>query len=156
MAQSVRMSNDEAWAVIERAHTGILTSLRRDGSPISLPVWFVALDRHIFVAGPAHTKKFARIRNDARVSFLVESGTAWAGLTGVHLSGRAVFVPDGARFDEVMEALHAKYEQFRTSRTEMPAETRARYETRRALVEIVPDARVLSWDNARLFVAPPQ
>ena len=44
------------------AHTGVLTSLRRDGAPVSLPVWFVALDRRIYVSGPARTKKFARIR----------------------------------------------------------------------------------------------
>ncbi len=59
------------------------------GAPISLPVWFVALDRRIYVAGPAHTKKFARIRNDPRVAFVVESGTHWAELVGVHLTGRA-------------------------------------------------------------------
>ncbi len=58
MARSVRMNNDEAWAVLESAHTGVLTSLRADGWPISLPVWFGALDRRIYVAGQAHTKKF--------------------------------------------------------------------------------------------------
>ena len=89
MARSVRMNGDEAWAVLENAHTGVLTSLRADGWPISLPVWFVALDRRIYVAGPAHTKKFARIRNDPRVSFVVESGTQWAELVGVQLTGRA-------------------------------------------------------------------
>jgi nitroimidazol reductase NimA-like FMN-containing flavoprotein (pyridoxamine 5'-phosphate oxidase superfamily) len=151
MAQSVRMSGDEAWGVVERAHSGVLTSLRRDGSPISLPVWFVALDRHVFVAGPADTKKFARIRNDARVSFLVESGTSWAELVGVHLTGCAEFVPEGSRFDDAMKALHSKYREFRTPRAEMPSATRAQYESGTALIEIVPDDRILSWDNARLF-----
>ncbi len=155
MARSVRMNDDEAWTVLENAHTGILTSLRADGWPISSPVWFVALDRRIYVSGPAHTKKFARIRNDPRVSFVVESGAHWAELVGVHLTGRAGFVGGGEQLDQVMTALHAKYERFRTPRPEMPSATRAHYETRTATIEIVPDERILSWDNARLFAPEP-
>jgi PPOX class probable F420-dependent enzyme len=151
VARTVRMSDDEAWAVLEHAHTGVLTSLRADGWPISLPVWFAALDRRIYVAGPAHTKKFARIRKDPRVSFVVESGTRWAELVGVSLTGRAGVVEAGAQHDRVMAALHAKYEAFRTARPHMPAATRANYETPTTTIEIVPDARILSWDNSRLF-----
>jgi hypothetical protein len=54
-----------------------------------------------------------------------------------------------------MAALHAKYEGFRTPRPQMPSATRAHYETRTVTIEIVPDDRILSWDNARLF-APEQ
>jgi hypothetical protein len=32
----------------------------------------------------------------------------------------------------------------------MPDATRAHYEVGRTTIEIVPDARILSWDNARL------
>ena len=133
MTRRVRMDDDHAWTVLEQAHTGVLTSLRRDGWPISLPVWFVVIDRRIYVAGPSPTKKFARIRHDPRVSFLVESGTAWAELTGVHVTGFATFVEEGAQLDRVTAALHTKYEPSISS------------------VEIVPDDRLLSWDNAQLF-----
>ncbi len=61
---SVRLTPDEAWAVLERAHTGILTTLRRDGMPISLPMWFVVLDRTICISAPSGTKKLARLRHD--------------------------------------------------------------------------------------------
>ncbi|MGZ4675946.1 MAG: pyridoxamine 5'-phosphate oxidase family protein [Acidimicrobiia bacterium] len=151
MAGSVRMTDDEAWSVLAASHTGILTSLRRDGCPITLPVWFVVLDRHVYVSGPAATKKFSRIRRDPRVSFLVEHGTHWVELVGVLLSGRATLVPDGALADRVAAALREKYDAFRLPRTAMPDATRARYETPIATVEIVPDGRLLSWDNARLF-----
>ena len=96
MARSVRLSPDEAWGIIEHAHTGIFTSLRRDGTPVALPVWFVSLDRRIYVSGPAGSKKFARVRRDPRVSFLVESGTRWAELVAVHLSGDAHRLTDAA------------------------------------------------------------
>ena len=70
---SVRLSSDEAWEVLAHAHTGILTSLRRDGRPITLPVWFAVLDRRIYVSGPATAKRHARVRRDPRVAFLVDT-----------------------------------------------------------------------------------
>jgi PPOX class probable F420-dependent enzyme len=151
VAPSVRLSADEAWETLARAHTGVLTSLRRDGAPISLPVWFAVLDRKIYVSGPSRTHKFARIRNDPRVSFLVESGERWNELVGVHVTGRARTVEERGLRERVASALHEKYSQFRTPREQMPDSTRAHYETSTTTIEIVPDDRVVSWDNARLF-----
>ena len=153
MAGSIRLSPSEAWQVIEDAHTGILTTLRRDGMPVSLPVWFVVLDRRVYVAGPARTKKFARIRRDARVAFLVESGTAWAELVGVHLTGTARELDDPELLARVHAALDAKYSAFRSDHALMPARTAQHYETATATIAIEPDERVLSWDNARLFAS---
>ena len=45
------MTSDEAWARIESAHTGIITSLRRDGTPVALPMWFCVVDRAVHVGG---------------------------------------------------------------------------------------------------------
>jgi nitroimidazol reductase NimA-like FMN-containing flavoprotein (pyridoxamine 5'-phosphate oxidase superfamily) len=147
---SVRLSADEAWAVVAAAHTGIFTSLRRDGMPIALPLWFVALDRRIYVSGPATAKRVARLRRDPRVSFLVESGTRWVELRAVHLTGQARVVTEPELVARVAAALDAKYAAFRTRRSAMPAATRAYYEAELATIEITPDAHILSWDNARL------
>lgn len=151
MARSVRLTRDEVWDRLGRAHTGILTTLRRDGMPISLPVWYVALDRRIYVSGPARTRKFGRIRRDPRVSFLVESGAAWAELVGVHLTGTAHVVEDAALLERVQTELDLKYSRFRLDRARMPEATRAHYDVETATVEIRPDERILSWDNAKLF-----
>ena len=104
-----------------------MTSLRRDGVPVSLPVWFVVDDRSVLVAGPAASHKFTRIRRDGRIAFLVESGEAWKDLRAVHLIGRADLVerPDWESVDALFEA---KYLGFRTPREEMPASARARYD----------------------------
>ena len=148
---SVRLSEEEAWEVLRTAHTGILTTLRRDGSPIALPVWFVAEDRTLYVSGPKSGKKWGRVRNDPRVSFLVESGAAWKELCAVHVSGRAEIVdaPDWERIDGL---LGEKYRGFITPREEMPERTREHYDVGRALMRIVPDGRLLTWDNSRLEV----
>src|SRR5579862_3085339 len=95
-AMSIRLTAEEAWDVLEQSHTGILTTLRADGSPITLPIWFVALDRTICFSAPSRTKKVARVRRDPRASFLVESGERWAELRAVHLSGEVAFVEDDA------------------------------------------------------------
>ena len=147
---SVRPSLDEAWVVLEASHTGMFTSLRRDGTPITLPIWFVALDRRIYVSGPSTAKRVARVRRDPRVSFLVESGKRWAKLRAVHLTGRARVVTEPDLLARVTAALDAKYAPFRTQRTAMPGATRAHYEVALATIEITPDEHILSWDNARL------
>lgn len=150
---SIRLSEAEAWRVIADAHTGIFTSLRADGVPISLPVWFVALDGRVYLASPTRRKKVARVRNDARVSFLVESGERWAELRGVHLTGVARVVTAPELVARVHGALHAKYDAFRTQRSAIPDETRSVYEADATTIEIVPDERILSWDNARIPIA---
>jgi PPOX class probable F420-dependent enzyme len=144
------LSSDEAWAVLASAHTGVLTTLRSDGFPISLPVWFVAHDRRIYSSTPARTKKVARIGRDPRVAFLVESGERWVELRAVHLTGRAHVVDDPATAAPFHALLEEKYRGFRPSRDALPDKSRQYYEAGRALIEIVPDERILTWDNSRL------
>jgi nitroimidazol reductase NimA-like FMN-containing flavoprotein (pyridoxamine 5'-phosphate oxidase superfamily) len=147
---SVALSADDAWALVTASHTGIFTSLRRDGVPIALPVWFAVLDRRIYVSGPVTVKRLLRVRRDPRVSFLVESGERWAELRAVHLTGQARIVTEPELLEKVAAALNAKYAAFRTARSAMPAATRGHYEVARATIEITPDPRMISWDNARL------
>jgi PPOX class probable F420-dependent enzyme len=146
---SVRLTPDEAWDVLARAHTGILTTLRRDGMPISLPMWFAVIDRTIGISAPSGTKKLSRIKHDPRASFLVESGERWAELEAVHLTGRLEFVTDAAGMDRIADALDVKYAAFRTSTTEMSQATRDHY-AGRSYLRLVPDDRILSWDNRKL------
>lgn len=143
------MTQDEAWDFLARSHTGILTTLRADGFPVSLPVWFVVQDRTVLVAGPGHTKKFVRVRNDERCGFLVETGERWAELIAVHLSGRARIV-EAPDWDHVDALLDAKYAGYRTPRSEMPDETRDYYDNSRRLLAIEAEGRLLNWDNRRL------
>lgn len=150
-ARGVRLSSDEAWEVVERSHTGILATLRRDGVPIMLPLWFVALDRRIYLRTGADSKKARRIRHDPRASFLVESGERWAELCAVHLTGTITSLEeDSPLLAQVDQAFEAKYAGFRTASTKMSDATRAYYARPRAFFCLTPDERLLTWDNARL------
>jgi len=147
----VRMSDDEAWAFLEQGHTGILTTVRRDGRPVALPVWYVVLDREVYVGTPSGSQKVARIRRDPRAAFLVEAGERWAELRAVHLDGTVEVVDDAERCERVDAAVQEKYAAWQTPRRDMPAASRRHY-AGRTFLRFVPDGRPVSWDNRKLDV----
>jgi len=149
----IRLSPDEAWDVIGQSHTGILTTLRADGSPVTLPTWFVVLDRTICLFTPSGTKKLLRIRRDPRASFLVESGERWAELCAVHLSGVVEIVDDESTKARITQALDEKYAAFRS--TNQMSQATTDYYANRTFLRLVPGPRLLTWDNSRLSAAEP-
>jgi nitroimidazol reductase NimA-like FMN-containing flavoprotein (pyridoxamine 5'-phosphate oxidase superfamily) len=146
---NVRMTDDEAWAMLRDAHTGIFTSLRSDGVPIALPLWFAAIDGAIYFN--TRGKKLIRVRNDPRSSFLVEAGARWVDLNAVHLTGRAEIIELDPDLRAAFGAeIKRKYARFRGVSV-MPEESKRHYETARGgVVRFTPDARILTWDNRKL------
>ena len=150
--RGVRMTEDEAWDFVEQAHTGIFTTLRRDGVPITLPVWFATLDRRIYVV--TRGKKVQRVAHDARSSFLVEAGERWAELQAVHLTGRSSIIEPAEDLEQrIGEQMTRKYRTFRTAPRAIPTATKPHYAKQGATIELVPDERILSWDNHHLGLA---
>jgi nitroimidazol reductase NimA-like FMN-containing flavoprotein (pyridoxamine 5'-phosphate oxidase superfamily) len=149
----IRLTQEEAWDFIEQSHTGIFGTLRSDGAPIMLPIWFVVIDRRIYVRTGSESMKAKRARRDARASFLVESGEQWAELQAVHMVGGITEVDvESDRGIEAEEKFTAKYAPFRTESSRMSQTTRSRYAAQRVFLEFEPDERILSWDNRRLGV----
>lgn len=144
--RGVRMTHEEAWAFLADGHTGIFTTLRRDGYPIALPVWFAVVDEAIYMS--TRGKKLDRVRHDPRCSFLVEDGMRWAELRAVHVTGEATVLDelDDVVAERVRAELQRKYAPFRTSMSAMPSATRSEYSSG-SMVRMVPHSRVLSWDN---------
>jgi general stress protein 26 len=146
---TIRLTVDEAWEAVESAHTGILTTLRRDGMPIALPVWFVVDDRSIAMMTPAGTKKITRVRHDPRGSFLVESGQRYTELRAVHLTGHVQVVEDAPTMSWIEAAVNDKYAAFRPPAASLPAAAQAYY-AKQVFLRFVPDGGILTWDNARI------
>ena len=148
--RSVRMSEDEAWQMLEHSVNGILTTLRRDGRPVSLPIWYAVLDRRIYMN--TRGRKVERARHDPRCSFLVEAGERWGDLRAVHLEGAiSVIEPDPELAERIRAALDAKYSALRVNRAAMPAATQESYARRQdAILELVPEGKMLTWDNRHL------
>jgi Pyridoxamine 5'-phosphate oxidase len=107
---TVRLTEDEAWEMLARAHTGIVTTLRRDGWPISLPMWFSVVDRRIYMSTLVASKKALRIKRDERACFMVESGEAWKDLAAVVIPVRASLIdPDCDEGKSALAVIGAKY-----------------------------------------------
>ena len=148
---TVRMSPGECWEMLETSVNGTLTTLRANGQPISLPVWYVVLDQKIYMV--TRGKKVVRVRNDERCSFLVESGERWAELRAVHVEcvGR-VIEPSKELAQRIAQALDEKYAPYRTARDVMPEQTRDYYQKNlNATIELIPVGKMLNWDNSKLF-----
>jgi PPOX class probable F420-dependent enzyme len=150
----IRLTPDEAWQVITHSHTGILTTLRRDGAPVSLPVWFVVDGNTVAVTTPSGTTKVARIRHDPRAAFLAESGKRWEELRAVHLTGHVEIVDDPEAMARIDKAITAKYAEYRPQSAVLPEKMQALY-ARQTFLRFVPDERILSWDNARIAMRRP-
>ncbi|MET0908819.1 MAG: pyridoxamine 5'-phosphate oxidase family protein [Ilumatobacteraceae bacterium] len=145
-----RLTPSEIWTYVADAHTGIMTTLRRDGMPIAMPIWFAVIDEVIFVN--TRGKKLTRIANDPRASFLVESGEAWRDLEAVHFTGVAEIVGLDAELLERVDAeMNRKYDRFRTDPADMPEQVAAAYAAGMRWLRFTPDARVLSWNNRALI-----
>jgi Pyridoxamine 5'-phosphate oxidase len=149
---SVRMPADEAWQFVEDSHTGVFTSMRMDGMPVALPVWYVVENGVVWLTTPSRSKKVSRVRANPATSFLVESGIYWTELKAVQFGCTAtVFTGDPVARIEQMK--NVKYAAFRAPRSTRPAATRKHYEDERVAIRLEPSERLVTWDNSRLAEA---
>ncbi len=149
---TVRMTEEEIWRFVEDGHTGILTTLRKDGVPVALPIWYACINHIIYIR--TRGKKLMRIQNDPRSSFLVEDGEHWAKLRAVHMTGRADIVNLNQELSRLFRAeINRKYSAYRTASAAMPQKTQEAYaKSVTGVVRFTPDERILNWDNAKLLL----
>jgi PPOX class probable F420-dependent enzyme len=144
----VKLSEEEIWLRLAGAHTAIVTTLRRDGMPISLPVWFVVEDRTVVFSSPTRARKVDRLVRDPRAALLVESGRYWRDLAAVHLTGTVQFERDKAEIQRLDGLIARKYAPYRDTAA-MPHKAQQHY-AEKTFMRLVPEERVLSWDNSRI------
>lgn len=149
--RGVRLAPEEAWEMVTNSHTGIYTTLKKDGTPIALPVWYVVLDNIIWMSTPERSKKVTRIKNNSRSSFLVESGELWRELKAVHLTGTSdmPLISDELA-QRIREAMDGKYGAYRTKTSAMPDSAKATY-AKSVTIRFTPDERIVSWSNAQIM-----
>jgi nitroimidazol reductase NimA-like FMN-containing flavoprotein (pyridoxamine 5'-phosphate oxidase superfamily) len=150
----VRLSDDEAWQFLADGHTAVFTTLRRDGWPVSLPVWFVVEDRRVYVATPMKSKKVAWLRHNGRGCLLVEQGVAWTDLAAAELPVRASVLDDGDEAVAVSAHFARKYAAFRPVVVSVPDATKRHY-AGQAVIRLEPRGPLLSWDNSRIRLTAP-
>ena len=83
-----------------------LTTFRRDGTPVSTPVWFVSENGTLLVETDGDSYKVKRIRRNDNVT--VTSCNAMGHGTGDTVSARATILP-AEELPRVERLLHRKY-----------------------------------------------
>ena len=119
----------------------LLATVRADGAPLAMPMWFLHDAATLTMISEEGTKKVRHLRRDARVCVVVESGEDAAKIRGVTILGRAEFLTDGPERRALTERFHEKYPSLAGlwGGRAMPAN--------RVMFTIVPE-RVKSWGLA--------
>lgn len=131
-----RMASDDEATFLAQPHVGVLATLRRDGRPYTVPVWFLHHEGSFWMTGTYERVWCRQLMTDPRASLCVEAMAPVAGHVGV--DGRAE-VRELPQFDiwPISRALVHKY---------LPPEARegffANMQTEhRLLFELVPEVR---------------
>jgi nitroimidazol reductase NimA-like FMN-containing flavoprotein (pyridoxamine 5'-phosphate oxidase superfamily) len=145
----LQLTDAERDELLSTAHTAMITTLRRDGWPVTLPVWFVWIDGQFYVGTPPLSAKMKRIRHDDRCCVLVETGEAWVDLAAVEFPARAVELEAGPEADRVAELLDQKYVDFQPPWDRVPGVVLRSYADR-SYLRMEPAGPVISWDNSKI------
>lgn len=103
-----RMDSETQEAFLAEPHVGVVASLRQDGRPYTVPVWFHWDGDDIWLTGTDSRVWCQQIRRDGRVSLCIEALAPVAGHIGI--DGHGV-VLDRDDFDiwPICEVLVEKY-----------------------------------------------
>jgi PPOX class probable F420-dependent enzyme len=85
-----------------------LTTYRRDGRPVTTPVWAVPLQGKLYVVTARTTGKARRLAAASRVRF-APCNSSGRRIRGEWQEGTGRIVPDEARRQEALAALQRKY-----------------------------------------------
>lgn len=121
------MTRPERLEQAFREPSGHLATVRPDGRPHVVVVTFATVVDHVVTAvdhKPKTTKRLQRMINieaNPNVSFLVDHYQEdWDGLWWVRIDGRASIHASGMLWDDALDALAAKYDQYRDQRPAGP------------------------------------
>lgn len=147
------MSPGEIEEFLAGQRTIVVTTLRRDGSPVAHPLWFVTLGTSVCVDTRTNSLKHKNILNDPRVCAVVESGETYFELRGVRIEGHCQPVTDREEIDRVQAAIEEKDSRLGSGTAEMPdwfSKSRAQRRNRgdRVILRISME-RVYSWDFSK-------
>jgi len=87
----------------------LLATVREDGSPLAMPMWFLHNAAALTMISEAGTRKVRNLHRDPRVCVVAEAGGGGADIRGVTVFGRALFLDDGPERRALVERFHAKY-----------------------------------------------
>jgi PPOX class probable F420-dependent enzyme len=143
------MSDQERREFLQDGHTAVLTTLRQDGRPSAVPLWYVMVSGSMYIGTPRNAAKLGHLRRDPRCCVLVESGRAWRELRAMQIQANAVVLSPGEEAEAVQAEFDRKYADFRTPFRDMPDAAQAKYADT-VWIRLEPTGDPLTWDNSKI------
>ena len=88
-----RMQEDTLSDFLEEPHIGVMTSLRRDGMPYSVPVWWLYDGQAFWISGTTSRVWCKQLKRDPRCSLCIEALSPVAGYVAVDGRAEALELP---------------------------------------------------------------
>ena len=89
-----RMQDDTAAEFLEQPHIGVITSLRQNGMPYSVPVWWLHDDGAFWLTGTSNRVWCKQLKADPRCSLCIEALQPVPGFIAVDGEATAYELPD--------------------------------------------------------------
>mgnify|MGYP001614341852 FL=1 len=151
---AITLEPQEIEAFLKEKKTLVLTILRKDGSPVSIPMWFVYADGHVYMHSLKRGAKVHNVRRDPRVCLAVESGERWADLKAVVIQGRCAVLEGPAEVARFDAAYRQKYAGLTRPDDLLPQRVRDHYAGPWIVLRVTPE-KVRTWDNSKIRLAAP-
>lgn len=144
------MTDDEAWAFVERRRTATLATLGPSGHPHLTAMWFAVLDREIWFETKAKSQKAVNLRRDPRLTVSVEDGLTYDALQGVAIEGTAEIVEDPDALWAVGVNMWERYNGPYSEEVKPLVELMLH---KRIAIRVIPE-RIRTWDHHKLGMDP--
>jgi PPOX class probable F420-dependent enzyme len=138
----IRLTPEEQAAFLREHRKAALATVDQEGFPHVVAMNFVVRDGAFYMTSYGKAQKVVNIRRNPKVGVMVETGGAYAELTGVMVRGDCEIIEDPDTVGEVLAWLGVG----RSS--ERPAGA-ARSAPKRVVLKITP-LKLASWDHSKL------
>ncbi|GAA4863210.1 pyridoxamine 5'-phosphate oxidase family protein [Saccharopolyspora rosea] len=147
----ITMTDDEVVDFIADRRTVVLATVKADGRPHLVPMWFVPDGSTIEVWSYARSQKTVNLRRDPRATLLLETGTAYDQLRGVSLECDVEVIEDVDDVVRIGTALAERYSGASPSDLANPEATELlrRRAAKRVGLRFTP-TRTITWDHRKL------
>jgi PPOX class probable F420-dependent enzyme len=98
---------DEAKTMLSKPNPAVISTVRRDGQPVSAATWYLLRDDHVLVNMDNGRKRLEHMRNDPRVSLTVIDQGDW--YTHITIIGRVTDIYDDEGLTDI-DALSQQYQ----------------------------------------------
>jgi PPOX class probable F420-dependent enzyme len=103
------LTDDEVTAYLGTERTIRLATASPDGRPQVVPLWFVWIDRTVFMNSTLGNVSIRNLQANPRATGTVDDGGPYEELRGVVIEGPVEWATDDPRLDEVKDAWSRKY-----------------------------------------------